>query len=84
MKLELKKCARCGVVWYAKGYHVLYCADCRPIVARESQRGYHEKERQEREAKKQKKAQMKTVAQINQLAAAEGMSYGKYCLKYGI
>lgn len=80
----LRKCARCGRTFYSDGHRRLYCDNCKYAAALERQRVYRERIRQEKAAEKAKETRKKTVVEIDRLAAAEGISYGKYCLKYGI
>lgn len=66
-------CKRCGVTWYGPKCGKLYCDKCRKIVN-------HEKYIKRKNKKKHKL----TFSEIVKMADAEGLSYGKYCLKYEI
>ena len=74
-KISNITCPRCGMVWNGSIDGTKYCKACRPFEAAEK-------------AKKLNKAKAKTstemVHEITRLADAEGLSYGMYCIKYGI
>lgn len=65
-------CNRCGITWYGPkcGKH---CDECRKIIRNEASIRC-----------KNKKKHKPTFVEIVRMADAEGLSYGKYCLKYGI
>ena len=66
-------CNRCGVTWHGPKCGRLYCDKCRKIIRNEASI-----------RSKNKKKHKPTFVEITRLADAEGLSYGKYCLKYGI
>ena len=57
-----------------------YCDRCRRMVRIEARQAY---ERKRREQKRNEKPVL-IFSDVVKLANAEGLSYGKYCLKYGI
>lgn len=73
MKYGNITCKRCGVTWYGPKCGKLYCDNCRRIVDREKDIRC-----------KNKKKHKPTFVEITRMADVEGLSYGKYCLKYGI
>lgn len=77
LKRGLVHCTRCGKQWYGPLCGVKYCESCKKIVAAERSKKMVEKK--EAEARGNNR-----VLEITRLADAEGLSYGKYCLKYGI
>lgn len=56
------------------------CDRCRRMVRIEARQAYERKRREQ----KQNKKPVLTFSDVVKLADAEGLSYGKYCLKYGI
>lgn len=66
-------CNRCGITWYGPKCGKLYCDECRKIIRNEASIRC-----------KNKKKYKPTFVEIVRMADAEGLSYGKYCLKYGI
>lgn len=78
-------CQRCGVTWHGPKCGIKYCEKCRTIIAREKSKNCNAKRReQERAEKNCKEKGRDTFHDIVKKADAEGLSYGKYCLKYGI
>lgn len=73
MKYGNITCKRCGVTWYGPKCGKLYCDNCRKIVRCEAATRC-----------KNKKNHKPTFVEIVKMADVEGLSYGKYCLKYGI
>ena len=66
-------CNRCGITWYGPKCGKLYCDECRKIIRNEASIRC-----------KNKKKRKPTFVEIVRMADTEGLSYGKYCLKYGI
>lgn len=66
-------CNRCGITWYGPKCGKLYCDKCRKIIRNKASIRC-----------KNKKKHKPTFIEIVRMADAEGLSYGKYCLKYGI
>ena len=66
-------CNRCGITWYGPKCGKLYCDECRKIIRNEASIRC-----------KNKKKHKPTFVEIVRMADDEGLSYGKYCLKYGI
>ncbi len=66
-------CNRCGITWYGPKCGRLYCDECRKIIRNEASIRC-----------KNKKKHKPTFVEIVKMADTEGLSYGKYCLKYGI
>lgn len=79
-------CLRCGSEFYAKS-SAKYCLDCRTEVKRErARRHYRETCSGALTAppKPQPKAKERlSIAEVDRLAAAKGLSYGKYVAMYG-
>lgn len=83
------KCAMCGCELINVYPTTKYCPTCREIKRKEnylhpqSYRRY--KVEQERFQRMKMNGEMKmTIDDITREAAAEGLSYGQYCAKYGL
>lgn len=70
-------CKVCGV---PAAVNHEYCDHCRRMVRIEARQAYERKRREQERSKKL----VLTFSDVVKLADAEGLSYGKYCLKYGI
>ena len=77
-------CKRCGIKWYGPKCGKLYCNECRKIVNREKDARCKEKKKNTQIFNENEKKHGLTFREISRLADHEGLSYGKYCLKYGI
>lgn len=75
MKYGNIRCFNCGCDFYGPLSGTLYCKSCRKIINHQNDK----KSKNKAEVEKRNK-----VREITKLADAEGLSYGKYCLKYGI
>lgn len=76
-------CERCGVSWYGPKCGKRYCDDCRKKVNYEKMYACVKRKRESEELKKEEKQEL-SLTEVVRLADAAGMSYAKYCLKYGI
>ena len=83
VKYGMITCDLCGVEFYGATNGRKYCDNCRKAIAGERKKNAREKYRIEKE-KTSKQTRLNTVCEVTRLADAEGLSYGKYCLKYGI
>jgi len=92
---RVRVCKRCGKA--IEGYHpqANYCDQCRAELhlenwdrVREERKRIksenQERARQEKELREKKKRNIISIAEIDKLAKAEGLSYGKYVSKYGV
>lgn len=84
---EHTHCVICGK--YLTGHQKKFCsAKCRLEERRKYQDEYRENYKKPKAEEKPKKRgrpkKVLTIAQINEMARAEGMNYGAYCAKYGL
>lgn len=83
-KLKVKKCIQCGKV--LEGRQKKFCSDdCVGQYKQErALERYEANKKPKAEAKPKKKKPKMSIAQINELARAEGLNYGQYCAKYNL
>lgn len=85
MSLRTFNCEVCGKQVATTAYNQKYCPECR-LVARKAKgevwyrQNILRKKAEKERAKRQKKPL--TLEEINRKALAEGLSYGKYVVKY--
>lgn len=82
MKKGTNICIRCNTTWYGPLTGSIYCEECKKIVNAEKQKAFRQKQKQAQQEKEAPK--IIRIGEIVKLAEAEGLSYGKYCLKYGL
>ena len=90
----IKACKACGEIFVGSARRKLYCSDaCRDVAygrRKETRAAEIRTDRKpydhpsKRSAKKEADASLERIRQIEKAAAAAGMSYGKYVLKYGV
>lgn len=84
---EHTHCVVCGK--YLTGHQKKFCgAKCKLEERKKYLEEYHEIYKKPKAEEKPKKRgrpkKVLTIAQINEMARAEGMNYGAYCAKYGL
>ena len=77
-----KTCVCCGKLMINVKCNVKYCDECKELIKNGRIERIIEKEKQKNE--KSKMTVKHSLAEVMKAATAAGMSYGKYCLKYGI
>lgn len=82
LKTKNKICVCCGRVLINVKCNVKYCDECRNLIKNGNTDRIITKENQLKE--KQRTVVKHSFAEVIKLAQEAGMSYGKYCLKYGI
>lgn len=82
LKTKNKICVCCGRALINVKCNVKYCDECRNLIKNGNIDRIITKENQLKE--KQKTIVKHSFAEVIKLAQEAGMSYGKYCLKYGI
>lgn len=82
LKTKNKICVCCGRTLINVKCNVKYCDECRNLIKNGNIDRIITKENQLKE--KQKTIVKHSFAEVIKLAQEAGMSYGKYCLKYGI
>ncbi len=85
MNCKERQCPVCGKVFTGTNNAQKYCsAKCREKAQRISQSSRWETCGRTTDSRcKKKRKPAKTLAEINELAKAEGLTYGKYFAKYG-
>ena len=78
-----KKCVCCGKEMINVKCNVKYCDNCRELIKNGNIKRILSKDKEYAEEHKKKKCTL-SLLEITRLADAAGMSYAKYCLKYGI
>ncbi len=80
----IRKCLICG--WQLTGTQSKYCSDeCRREAAAMKQAEKNERYKKPHAVERKKaKKPLLSLAQVNELARAEGLNYGQYCAKYGL
>ena len=76
-------CIKCGALTTTTSK---YCYECRRVIRRIAKRQSLDERKAEQDAAEaaKPKKQIIPLAEVVHLADAAGMSYAKYCLKYGI
>lgn len=82
LKTKNKICVCCGRALINVKCNVKYCDECRNLIKNGNIDRIITKENQFQE--KPKTIVKHSFAEVIKLAQEAGMSYGKYCLKYGI
>lgn len=82
LKTKNKICVCCGRVLINVKCNVKYCDECRGLIKNGNIDRIITKENQLKE--KPRTVVKHSFAEVIKLAQEAGMSYGKYCLKYGI
>lgn len=82
LKTKNKICVCCGRTLINVKCNVKYCDECRNLIKNGNIDRIITKENQLQE--KPKTIVKHSFAEVIKLAQEAGMSYGKYCLKYGI
>lgn len=85
----IKSCVVCGKAFEAEdqGFRRLTCSEeCREKNRANNDKIRHRRIAEEKKAAEERKRRHKklTIAEINKMARAKGLSYGKYVEKYGV
>lgn len=93
-KPDVIKCARCGIEVHRNGTMRKYCPECAKIAFKEQNKAAYIRRRKGIYSDSTKKAKTPNIpqtsapklslAEVDRLAKAEGLSYGQYSVKHGL
>jgi ribosomal protein L20 len=79
------KCKWCGSEYQTERKNTRYCCDeCEKKAKKETERRYQERKLEKARKRLKLDADRLSISDVNALARAEGLTYGKYLAKHGM